>query len=299
MAFESLLGSTLIKKGGESISVSELDGKVVGFYFSAHWCPPCRGFTPQLAQTYNKFIQSGKNFEIVFVSSDNDSSSFSEYFATMPWLALPFNDRQRKESLSARYGIRGIPSLVILGEDGTVITTEGRNEVMGDPEAARFPWKKLTLNDVIGTEFFSAEGVADASALQNKVLGLYFSAHWCGPCRQFTPRLANMYKLLKQQGKDFEVIFVTCDREVAQFEEYFATMPWLAIAFGDKRISDLSKACAVQSIPKLVILDAARNVLNSNAVNMVSADPQGASFPWVVANQSNSGSGSGSSCNIC
>ncbi len=26
--------------------------KIVAFYFSAHWCPPCRGFTPVLKKFY-------------------------------------------------------------------------------------------------------------------------------------------------------------------------------------------------------------------------------------------------------
>ena len=28
--------------------------KVFAIYFSAHWCPPCRGFTPKLAEWYTK-----------------------------------------------------------------------------------------------------------------------------------------------------------------------------------------------------------------------------------------------------
>ena len=97
-----LLGGSLLK-GSEEVSTSSLsaEGKVVGLYFSAHWCPPCRGFTPKLAEWYKKFTQSevGKNFEVVFVSSDRDEDSFKEYYAEMPWLALPFADRDRKVSL--------------------------------------------------------------------------------------------------------------------------------------------------------------------------------------------------------
>ena len=27
----------------------------------------------------------------------------------------------------------------------------------------------------------------------NELIGIYFSAHWCPPCRQFTPILSNFY----------------------------------------------------------------------------------------------------------
>ena len=70
-------------------------------YFSAHWCPPCRGFTPELAQFYVKTraMVGNDKLEIIFVSSDRDEASWKEYFAEMPWLALPYNDRARKVRL--------------------------------------------------------------------------------------------------------------------------------------------------------------------------------------------------------
>ena len=43
------------------------------------------------------------------------------------------------------------------------------------------------------------------------VVCLYFSAHWCPPCRQFTPVLSKMYTEIKKLGKKLEVIFVSCD----------------------------------------------------------------------------------------
>lgn len=58
----------------------------------------------------------------------------------MPWLALPFSHRALKAKLNEAFGISGIPSLVIIGPDGVVITKDGRAAVNRDPEGAQFPW---------------------------------------------------------------------------------------------------------------------------------------------------------------
>merc|ERR1712045_671815 len=80
-----LLGSQLAGKDGEVETKVALAGKThVLLYFSAHWCPPCRGFTPKLAERYNEGLKD--NMEIIFVSSDQDSSQFDAYFKEMPWL---------------------------------------------------------------------------------------------------------------------------------------------------------------------------------------------------------------------
>jgi nucleoredoxin len=97
-------------------------------------CYPCSGFTPKLAQYYRDLKAAGKNLEVVFVSSDRDEHSFNEYYGEHPWLALPFGDRDRKGKLSQKYKVQGIPTLVFLGEDGKVITANGREKVMTDPE---------------------------------------------------------------------------------------------------------------------------------------------------------------------
>src|SRR6185312_2870811 len=94
--FMKLLGEKIVGKNGE-VSVADLSkNEVIGFYFSAHWCPPCRGFTPFLCSVYDDLRKEGKKFEVVFISSDRDQSSFDEYFGEMPWLALSYAERKQK-----------------------------------------------------------------------------------------------------------------------------------------------------------------------------------------------------------
>lgn len=141
-----LTGNLIDGKGGE-VSCDTLKDKVFGIYFSAHWCPPCKSFTPKLVETYKTLKEAGKNFEIVFASSDNDDNAFREYFKEMPWLSIPFGDT-RKNELSSLFDVSGIPTFVIIdGTTGKVINDSGRAAVMGDPEGKEFPWKPKSFNE--------------------------------------------------------------------------------------------------------------------------------------------------------
>lgn len=111
-------------------------------------CPPCRRFTPLLAATYEKLKAAGKPFEVVFVSSDEDGDQFKEYLAEMPWLALPFGSL--KAELSRAFDVDGIPTLVILGPDGEVVTDNGTHAVRSDPEGSEFPWRPKLVNALDG-----------------------------------------------------------------------------------------------------------------------------------------------------
>ena len=39
--FVALFGETLTRGGAAVPTTAALEGKTVGIYFSAHWCPPC------------------------------------------------------------------------------------------------------------------------------------------------------------------------------------------------------------------------------------------------------------------
>ncbi|CAE7404121.1 unnamed protein product [Symbiodinium sp. CCMP2592] len=126
---EALLGTTLLH-GTAQVATSSLQGGVVALYFSAGWCPPCKGFTPQFRKVYEHAKSKNRAFDVVFVSGDRDETSFREYFGKMPWHALPFADRQRQQQLSAKFGIRGIPSVVLLSSSGQLLDASARGKVM-------------------------------------------------------------------------------------------------------------------------------------------------------------------------
>ncbi len=138
---KNLLKGELNSKQGPVNSDVALANKVVAVYFSAHWCPPCRNFTPMLKEFYNELKSMGTSIEIVFVSSDNSQQSFNEYYEIMPWLAIPYGD-DRIKKLKTEAGIQGIPTLIFVDsntgkilhedQDGTEIVYEGNMNLVLD-----------------------------------------------------------------------------------------------------------------------------------------------------------------------
>jgi len=240
-------------------------------YFSAKWCGPCRGFTPKLIEVYNKLKSSGKNLELVFCSLDREKKEWEDYTSSMPWLCMPFDAAESKK-MARTYKADGIPHLVIVdGSNGEIINTDGTSEIQSDPEGAKFPWKPKTFGELIPKQIFAASKpkpdspssemeMLDTSTLKDKYLMLYFSAHWCPPCKAFTPVLSEAYTKLKAERDDFELVFVSSDRNEESFQEYFDEMAFCALPFEyrDEK-SALSKKFGVRGIPCLIMLGPVSN----------------------------------------
>ena len=106
-----------------------------------------------------------------------------------------------------------------------------------------------------GKEALQPGAIADLN--KKKLIGIYFSAHWCGPCRNFTPKLVEFYKAVQEQHPgEFEVIFASSDSDAHAYDEYYATMPWLSVPFGDAFVKDTKTALGVSGIPTLTIIRA-------------------------------------------
>jgi nucleoredoxin len=110
--------------------------KLIGLYFSAHWCGPCRQFTPQLVAYYSKIAAAHPEFEILFVSNDKNAGAMEGYMreAQMPWPALAF-DKVAAAAALHRYAGSGIPCLVVVDETGKVVADSYAGKEYRGPEA--------------------------------------------------------------------------------------------------------------------------------------------------------------------
>jgi nucleoredoxin len=88
-----------------------------------------------------------------------------------------------------------------------------------------------------------------------RIFAFYSSAGWCAPCRKFTPRLVAWYQKIKANHPEFELIFLSADRDAFNMQAYMqsAKMPWPAIKY-DARDESLAPFMS-KSIPFLHVVD--------------------------------------------
>lgn len=148
--WKTLFGDKLLNKSDEIDTNDALDGiDHVLIYFSAHWCLPCRVFTPDFVEAYNALKGAGKNFEVVFASSDHNETAFNEYYETMPWLGMSFSEEAKKNALAENYSCNGIPSLVILdAKDASIISTKAVEGIRSPTYIEDFPYEPKPVYDI-------------------------------------------------------------------------------------------------------------------------------------------------------
>jgi thiol-disulfide isomerase/thioredoxin len=134
----SLPGHPMEIKGtllsGKPFEQSSLAGKVVLIDFWATWCGPCVAEIPNVLEQYEKYHDKG--FEVVGISLDEDREALEKFVGEqkIPWPILyekPEGEGWR-HPLSTYYGISGIPTVILIGRDGNVITLNARGEKLGE-----------------------------------------------------------------------------------------------------------------------------------------------------------------------
>ncbi|MCQ2397131.1 MAG: redoxin domain-containing protein, partial [Lentisphaeria bacterium] len=226
---EELFGTELVNAQGQTMSSASLNDKIVAIYFSAHWCPPCRAFTPQLVQFCNELKAQQKAFEIVFISYDRDEESMRNYMTEtkMPWLAIPYKSAKRTDVMKW-FQVNQIPTLFVLNKKGQLISTNAREEVTEKGTKIFDLWEKaeITPEDIwyekyFGKQLTNARGENVATdILRGKIVGIYHSASWCGPCRNFTPELVKFHNAQKKLHNNFEIVLLCEDETKEAMQAY-------------------------------------------------------------------------------
>ncbi|XP_020228433.1 probable nucleoredoxin 1 [Cajanus cajan] len=280
----------LLRNNGDQIKIDSLKGKQLGLYFSASWCGPCRRFSPTLVEVYNEVAPKG-DFEVIFVTADEDDESFSSYFSKMPWLAIPFSDSETRSRLEELFHVRGIPHLALLDGTGKVVTEDGV-DIISEFGVEGYPFTSTRIqelrdqeeesrrNQSVRTLLVSRSPSRDfvispdgkkilVSELEGKTVGLYFCMNLYGSCSDFTPRLVEVYNKLKAKGENFEVVLISLEEDEESFKEGFESAPWLSLPFKDKICGKLARFFELSTLPTLVIIGPDGKTLHPNVAEAI------------------------------
>lgn len=102
---------------------------------------------------------------------------------------------------------------------------------------AASPWEKLFPSGlIVAGEKASKVNKNHFRELEDKFVGVYFSAKWCGFCHYFTPQLA---KFQKKHRARFAVVFSSSDKSesdmIAYAKQYkMNKQKWLALPLGSR-----------------------------------------------------------------
>lgn len=100
------------------IELDEYRGKVVLLDFWASWCVPCRHSFPWMQQMHDRYGQDG--LVVIAVNLDNDVAAAKSFLNKYP---VEFDIVFDQEQSAAReYDIVAMPSSIIIGRDGDVVT---------------------------------------------------------------------------------------------------------------------------------------------------------------------------------
>jgi peroxiredoxin len=107
---------SLQTRDGKTLSLEDLRGEVVMINFWATWCGPCRQEMPLLEQIYQRY--SGLGFTLLGVNVEEHSADADRFLAETP-VSFPILFDPNNE-VSKQYGVRAMPSTVIVDRQGNV-----------------------------------------------------------------------------------------------------------------------------------------------------------------------------------
>ncbi|HEX2768271.1 MAG TPA: TlpA disulfide reductase family protein [Geobacteraceae bacterium] len=101
---------------GQTVSLANYKGYVLVLDFFASWCEPCKRSIPHLIELNRKYGKQG--LQILGLSLDEDREDLNQF--VMP-LKLNYPVALADENLQSGYGLRSIPTLVLIDKKGIVV----------------------------------------------------------------------------------------------------------------------------------------------------------------------------------
>jgi thiol-disulfide isomerase/thioredoxin len=119
----------LTARNGDTVTLPDAKAKLTYIDFWASWCGPCRQSFPWLNRMHARY--AAKGLRIIGVNLDASRPDADKFLAEFPaQFDLVFDPRGAS---GKTFGLRGMPSAVLVGADGKIVAMHMGFRA-GDPE---------------------------------------------------------------------------------------------------------------------------------------------------------------------
>ena len=125
---------TLPNLAGETVALSDLQGRVVLVNIWATWCPPCRAEMPAIEAVYQRYRDQG--FTVLAVNQMEPQVAVADFVQELGLTFPIVLDGQG--SVSQLYRVRALPTTFFIGRDGMI-----RDMLIGGPMSESFIESKV------------------------------------------------------------------------------------------------------------------------------------------------------------
>jgi len=103
---------------GNKIRISDYQGKVVIVSFWASWCGPCKKELPVLAGVVKRV--GPDRLQVIAINYRDEYEPFKYVVNVLKDYPIVFLRRDPNSRTAKKYGVHGIPRMIIIGRDGKV-----------------------------------------------------------------------------------------------------------------------------------------------------------------------------------
>ena len=119
---------------------------------------------------------------------------------------------------------------------------------------------------------------------QIPILGLLFSAKWCPTCKIFNKKLTKIYESVNRESRLFEIVQISSDLALEEYQSELKTVPWLGVKFDVARSDSITEQFDVTSIPTLIVLGAERSIINVDGRGLILKFGEEVVLKWIKDN---------------
>lgn len=125
-------------KDGKNLSLADFKGKYVLLDFWATWCVPCRKSMPHKVGLYQKYKEKG--FDVIAIADDDnriqewkaaiEHDGITMFHHTLRGINMELTRKgmPNPRDLDEGYGVRALPTLILIDPEGKIVGRFGSNE---------------------------------------------------------------------------------------------------------------------------------------------------------------------------